>query len=195
MAAKNVNVRVLQVVKTTAEWAAAEVASVVLEKGLLGVEVLTTGQTKIKIGDGVHTWSELDYIAANVDSTDIPVATDVTLGGIKVGSNLDIDEAVLSAKTLVGATEDAYTLLTEQPEDWTTNYTNYFTYDSATDQYSAVTGGSAPTFATDTYYALTAAANGTAGYVPAPTTADVDSVLTGDGVWTPFSDITFTCTL
>lgn len=195
MAAKNVNVRVLQVVKTTAEWAAESVASVVLEKGLLGVEVLTTGQTKIKIGDGVHTWSELDYIAANVDSTDIPVATDITLGGIKVGSNLNIDEAVLSAKDMVGATEDTYDLLTAQPEDWGTNYTDYYTLNAITGEYEAVTGDSAPAFAADTYYSLTAGANGTAGYVPAPTTADFDSVLTGDGVWTPLSDITFTCTL
>ena len=43
-----------------------------------------------------------------------------------------------------------YTLLTEAPADWAENYTNYYT--KSGDEYVAVTGESAPEFATDTYY-------------------------------------------
>lgn len=39
-----------------------------------------------------------------------------------------------------------------EPDNWSTNYTDYYTYDSSTDTYSAVTGDSAPTFAENTYY-------------------------------------------
>lgn len=43
-----------------------------------------------------------------------------------------------------------YTLLTAQPDDWAENYTNYYT--KSGNEYVAVTGNSAPEFATDTYY-------------------------------------------
>ena len=43
-----------------------------------------------------------------------------------------------------------FTLLESQPEDWTTNYTDYYTKDG--DTYTAVTGVEAPTFAANTYY-------------------------------------------
>lgn len=49
-----------------------------------------------------------------------------------------------------GATVEVYDLLTAQPADWSTNYTNYFT--KSDDTYTPVTGGSAPTFEADTYY-------------------------------------------
>lgn len=47
-------------------------------------------------------------------------------------------------------TSDTYELLESAPEDWATNYTNYFTKNG--DEYVAVTGDSAPTFAENTYY-------------------------------------------
>jgi hypothetical protein len=43
-----------------------------------------------------------------------------------------------------------YELLSTQPSDWTTNWTDYFT--KSGDEFIPVTGSSAPTFATDTYY-------------------------------------------
>lgn len=46
-----------------------------------------------------------------------------------------------------------YILTTSEPSDWSTNYTNYYTYNSSTGQYSAVPVGSgAPTWTSDTYY-------------------------------------------
>lgn len=46
-----------------------------------------------------------------------------------------------------------YVLTTSEPSDWSTNYTNYYTYDSSTNQYTAVPVGSgAPTWVANTYY-------------------------------------------
>lgn len=51
--------------------------------------------------------------------------------------------------------DSAYVLLTAVPTDWATNYNKlYYTYDSATCNYSLVTGTTAPTFKTNTYYQL-----------------------------------------
>ena len=47
-----------------------------------------------------------------------------------------------------------YTLTTEEPADWATNYTDYYTYNSETNVYTAVPAGdNAPTWAENTYYA------------------------------------------
>ena len=46
--------------------------------------------------------------------------------------------------------EDSYWLTTAQPSDWSTNYTSYFTKSGST--YTSVTGDTAPTWASSTYY-------------------------------------------
>lgn len=46
-----------------------------------------------------------------------------------------------------------YTLLTSQPSDWSSNYTNYYTKSGST--YVPVTGAEAPTWAASTYYSRT----------------------------------------
>ena len=46
--------------------------------------------------------------------------------------------------------EDQYWLTTAQPSDWSTNYTSYFTKSGST--YTSVTGATAPTWASSTYY-------------------------------------------
>lgn len=43
-----------------------------------------------------------------------------------------------------------YTLLETEPDDWAQNYTNYYT--KSGDEYTAVTGETAPTFKENTYY-------------------------------------------
>lgn len=45
----------------------------------------------------------------------------------------------------------SYSVTVEEPSDWSTNYTSYYTKSGNT--YMAVTGGSAPTWAASTYYA------------------------------------------
>lgn len=45
-----------------------------------------------------------------------------------------------------------YQLLVAEPSDWAFNYTTYFTFDSNTGAYSAITGTTTPAWAEDTYY-------------------------------------------
>ena len=58
-------------------------------------------------------------------------------------------------KTLITVAEwkgagDVYSLQTAEPEDWNTNYTNYYTKSGAT--YVAVSGAAAPEWMANTYY-------------------------------------------
>lgn len=66
MANVSMNVKVVNVVKTTAEWAA---VSDVITKGVLCVETTDDDKVKIKIGDGVKAFSALPY-ASEVDLSD-----------------------------------------------------------------------------------------------------------------------------
>lgn len=59
MTNKTLNVKVLNVTKTTEQWAA---ETSVISKGLLCVELAAEGKTMIKIGDGVKTYDQLPYI-------------------------------------------------------------------------------------------------------------------------------------
>ena len=65
---------------------------------------------------------------------------------------------------IIEGTADTYTLLTTEPDDWATNYTDYYTK-TAGNSYVKVTGETAPTFATDTYYSKTP---GTDSRLPLP---------------------------
>lgn len=57
---------------TTANWLAAQ--SVVLLKGEVGVEFTLDGKTKLKIGDGIKTWAELDYFGCDFESVEAAIA-------------------------------------------------------------------------------------------------------------------------
>ena len=56
--------RMRQLIGPTAEWAAHDL---VVGKGEVAVEQLTTGAVKIKIGDGVLRYSQLPYIDGGLD--------------------------------------------------------------------------------------------------------------------------------
>lgn len=49
---------------STANWL--ENSAKVLSKGEIGIEFLTDGSTKFKIGDGIKTWAELDYFGGEI---------------------------------------------------------------------------------------------------------------------------------
>lgn len=57
---KTMNVKVLHVNKTTAEWAA---ETTVISKGLLCIEFTTDGKVYAKVGDGVNTFANLPYLS------------------------------------------------------------------------------------------------------------------------------------
>lgn len=70
--------RMQQLFGTTADWAANDI---VLGSGELGLELDTDGRVSGKVGDGVKTYSNLDYcmgIKAHVD-----LVTDQTVSGVK----------------------------------------------------------------------------------------------------------------
>jgi hypothetical protein len=63
-----------QIVGTTADWAADDI---VLASGELGIEVVSSSDTRIKVGDGSRTWSALPY--ASAQSNSINAATQAAL--------------------------------------------------------------------------------------------------------------------
>ena len=62
MADRQMTAKVLNVAKTTAQWADNDVKDIVISKGLICVEYKTDGTTWVKIGDAVHKFAELPYI-------------------------------------------------------------------------------------------------------------------------------------
>ena len=87
---KTMNVKVLHVNKTTAEWAA---ETTIISKGLLCVEFTTTGKVYAKIGDGVNNYANLPYLSDGAfsiadyytsDETDSAISTAISaLGNIQ----------------------------------------------------------------------------------------------------------------
>lgn len=59
MADVSMNVKILQVTKTTSQWAT---VTDVISKGLLCIEIDGNEKSWAKVGDGVHTYAELPYI-------------------------------------------------------------------------------------------------------------------------------------
>ena len=110
MAEKQMTVKVLQVVKTTEQWATAPVSETVLSTGLLGFETATNGEVYAKIGDGTHTWSALPYV------TDPTVASKVeTLQVAKVKGVITQEE--LEEKTTGNHVGDVWIVGTSDPEN------------------------------------------------------------------------------
>lgn len=85
MATKTIKAKMQQYCGTAVELS---IANVVLLRGQIGVE---TDTRKMKVGDGVTSWNDLEYT-----SSDLPVASSSALGGIKVGQGLAIEDGVLS---------------------------------------------------------------------------------------------------
>lgn len=65
----NLKTRIVLRNDTTANWLAAQ--SVVLLKGEIGIEFLVDGKVKMKIGDGIKTWAELDYFGGVYEEVEI----------------------------------------------------------------------------------------------------------------------------
>lgn len=74
MANVTMNVKVINVVKTTAEWGQ---VTDVITKGVLCVETTTDNKVKIKVGDGAKTYNALPY-ASEVDLSDYSTTTQMT---------------------------------------------------------------------------------------------------------------------
>lgn len=68
-----INAQVLHVVKTSSQWRS---SSAVIPIGLLCVETTDDGRTLTKVGDGTHTYSQLEYVTVPI----MTGATSVTAG-------------------------------------------------------------------------------------------------------------------
>ena len=82
---------------STANWDANE--STVLFKGEVGIEFLTDGKVKMKVGDGVKAWSELSYFGGEesktfqVGSLDEIVDTDLAVGDTAIVKSAIYEDA------------------------------------------------------------------------------------------------------
>lgn len=107
----------------------------------------------------VNDSPEAGQFSWEVTTTPVPVE------GFRPTSNVEIDSTLVNETkynqllAILEGTEDTYTLLASEPADWSTNFTDYYTKNASTGEYEAVTGETAPTFATDTYYSKTAGAD------------------------------------
>lgn len=84
MADVTMNAKVLNVTKTTAEWAESTTAAKVISKGLLCIETDTNNKSWAKVGDGVHTYSELPYIT---DGAIASLGTVIRIKGVKASTS------------------------------------------------------------------------------------------------------------
>ena len=97
--------------------------------------------------------------------------TPVPVEGYKPTADIIIDSTKTDPAKLtrivgiIEGTADTYTKLTSEPDDWATNYTDYYTKNQDGTYSKVPTGESAPTFATDTYYSMTP---GTDSRLPLP---------------------------
>lgn len=101
MASNTMKVRLITNYKLESEWEASTLVP------LKGEALVSIDTLHLKYGDGVHTWSELELSAltpaevqALIDSNKyvLPTASASVLGGVKIGTNIDIASGVISVK-------------------------------------------------------------------------------------------------
>lgn len=102
-------------------------------------------------------------LAQNVDTYKSKAVFDGFAGVSKVPQSrfytaIDMLDGTSEGETAGGYRKgtDHYKVTAAEPADWSANYANYYTKSGS--GYTAVTGGSAPSWAADTYYAKTASA-------------------------------------
>lgn len=119
---------------TSENWAKTDVpgagANTKLMTGEIGIELLSDGYTKIKIGDNVHTWSQLPYFSGEMP--DIPSANvyevssyeQLPTSGVAKG-----DTGIVKSLIFTGETEDknkySYTGYVFNGERWVAMDGNY----------------------------------------------------------------------
>lgn len=108
---------------------------------------------------GLASPSQKDHSTVNDNPDATSMSWDVTntpveVPGYKPTASIEIDSTKIDKDTLTKLESilygGDYTVLATQPTDWSTNYKNY--YEKSGDNYVAVTGDSAPAWATNKYY-------------------------------------------
>lgn len=107
---------------------------------------------KVTVGDTEKYFTQKwDSTIVVNDFNTVGTTIDVTVnanGTPKVGY-VTIENGVVTFTENEGGLP-TFSVLTAEPSDWATDYTNYYTKDG--DVYTPVTGSEAPAFAADTYY-------------------------------------------
>ena len=106
---------------SSANWSANE--STVLSKGEVGVEFINDNTTKIKIGDGIKTWSQLGYVGGS-EAKDNQVLTASSVDELPTENLIPGDMAIVI--TSIGETsKNSYTGYVWNGTAWTAMDGNY----------------------------------------------------------------------
>jgi hypothetical protein len=123
MADKTLSVKVLQVVKTKAQW---EAISKPLDNGLLGIETTPTGKVHAKVGNGTDQWTALPYV------TDPTVDDKITAAIEALGPISKVKGTVATKADLENVEDpqqgDVYFVGTNDPENPTDNAYQEYIY-------------------------------------------------------------------
>jgi hypothetical protein len=125
------NVKILQVTKTTAEWA---LIDTIIDNGLLCIEFTADNQTLAKVGDGLHTYSALPYIG----TADVSMSNYYTRGetdakiqdaieDLNIG-NISVKGVVSDAASLPESGMTAGDMYLVGPKEGTTNEYDQYVY-------------------------------------------------------------------
>lgn len=121
------NTRIILRNDSTANWLLNE--SQVLLKGEVGIEFLTDGKVKMKIGDGIKTWSELSYFGGEETHVfEADVGTDQTPKAAleqRVGNSAVVKGDIGIVKKALGNEHYEYTAYVYNGTDWAAMDGNY----------------------------------------------------------------------
>lgn len=107
---------------------------------------------KVQVGDDVMYYAQKwnsTIVVNDFNTVGTVIDVDVNANGTPTEGYITITDGTVTFTPHAGGLLK-FTLLESEPEDWATDYTNYYTKNG--DVYTAVTGAEAPTFAADTYY-------------------------------------------
>lgn len=191
--AKTMRVQLLNVSKTTAEWANSET---IIPKGLICVEFTTDGATYVKIGNGTDTFADLGYLEDG--------AIDLTQYYTKTETDDAIVEAIQSMGKLVTikGTKSTVAELPKSTDDPAPEVGDVWFVGAAGDgndsfaEYVYTIEGTWEFFGKSTnnvaeMVGATSETAGTAGIVPAPKAGEEGKFLRGDGTWAEPDDTTY----
>lgn len=111
MATKNVDIRLINKIDTTANWSA---SALVLLKGEIAIEITESGACKVKIGDGIKTFKELDYQTMTPAEITALINASIKVTGVKGSSestyrtgNINITKANIGLGSVDNTTDSA----------------------------------------------------------------------------------------
>ena len=84
MAERNLNGKIIQILYTTEELSQEPLCDIIIDKGIVVYEKCENGKIKMKMGNGVNIWSELDYIGKESEINDELISSETTYSSTKI---------------------------------------------------------------------------------------------------------------